>query len=142
MDCKEIQPVHPKGDQSWVFLEGMMLKLKLRYFGHLMGRVDSLENTLTPRSKTSLGFTPSARETVTQKQTAGSSHKGRGGQSAPSRTERVFPLCFAFQKQPPEFCQGKSSPITHACAPRLGLDKQGWKKHSHFESCLNQDWWR
>ena len=46
LDCKEIQPVHPKGDQSWVFLEGMMLKLKLQYFGHLMRRVDSLERTL------------------------------------------------------------------------------------------------
>ena len=45
LDCKEIQPVHTKGDQSWVFLEGMMLKLKLQYFGHLMRRVDSLEKT-------------------------------------------------------------------------------------------------
>ena len=46
LDCKEIQPVHPKGDQSWVFLEGLMLKLKLQYFGHLTQRVDSLEKTL------------------------------------------------------------------------------------------------
>ena len=46
LDCKEIQPVHSKGDQPWVFLEGMMLKLKLQYFGHLMQRVDSLEKTL------------------------------------------------------------------------------------------------
>ena len=46
MDCKEIQPVHSKGDQSWVFFEGPMLKLKLQYFGHLMRRVDSLEKTL------------------------------------------------------------------------------------------------
>ena len=46
LDCKEIQPVPSKGDQSWVFLEGMMLKLKLQYFGHLMRRVDSLEKTL------------------------------------------------------------------------------------------------
>ena len=46
LDCKEIQPVHPKGDQSWVFIEGLMLKLKLQYFGHLMRRVDSLEKTL------------------------------------------------------------------------------------------------
>ena len=45
-DCKEIQPVHPKGDQSWMLLEGLMLKLKLQYFGHLMRRVDSLEKTL------------------------------------------------------------------------------------------------
>ena len=43
LDCKEIQPVHSKGDQSWVFIEGRMLKLKLQYFGHLMRRVDSLE---------------------------------------------------------------------------------------------------
>jgi len=46
LDCKEIQPVHSKGDQSWVFLEGLMLKLKLQYFGHFMRRVDSLEKTL------------------------------------------------------------------------------------------------
>ena len=46
LDCKEIQPIHSKGDQSWVFFEGMMLKLKLQYFGHLMRRVDSLEKTL------------------------------------------------------------------------------------------------
>ena len=46
LDCKEIQPVHSKRDQFWVFLEGMMLKLKLQYFGHFMRRVDSLEKTL------------------------------------------------------------------------------------------------
>ena len=46
LDCKEIQPVHSKGDQPWVFLEGMMLKLKLQFFGHLMRKVDSLEKTL------------------------------------------------------------------------------------------------
>ena len=46
MDHKEIQPVHPKGDQSWVFTGRLMLKLKLQYFGHLMRRVDSLEKTL------------------------------------------------------------------------------------------------
>ena len=45
-DCKEIQPVHSEGDQPWISLEGMMLKLKLQYFGHLMRRVDSLEKTL------------------------------------------------------------------------------------------------
>ena len=45
MDCKEMQPVYSKGDQSWVFLEGLMLKLKLQYFGHLMRRVDPLEKT-------------------------------------------------------------------------------------------------
>ena len=43
---KEIQPVHSEGDQPWVSLEGMMLKLKLQYFGYLMRRVDSLEKTL------------------------------------------------------------------------------------------------
>ena len=46
LDCKEIQPVHSKGDQSWVFLEGLMLKLKLQSFGHLMQRADSFEKTL------------------------------------------------------------------------------------------------
>ena len=46
LDCKEIQPVHPKGDQSWVFIGGLMLTLKLQYFGHLMRRADSFEKTL------------------------------------------------------------------------------------------------
>ena len=46
LDCKEIQPVHSEGDQPWISLEGMMLKLKLQYFGHLMRSVDSLEKTL------------------------------------------------------------------------------------------------
>ena len=45
LDCREIEPVHSQGDQSWVFI-GLMLKLKLQYFGHLMWRVDSLEKTL------------------------------------------------------------------------------------------------
>ena len=45
LDCKEIQPVHFKGDQSWVFF-GRMLKLKLQYFGHLMRRADSFSKTL------------------------------------------------------------------------------------------------
>ena len=46
LDCKEIQLVHPKGDQSWCSLEGLMLKLRLQYFGHLMWRTDSFEKTL------------------------------------------------------------------------------------------------
>ena len=46
LDCKEIQPVHPKGDQSWVFVGRTDVKLKLQYFGHLMQRADSLEKTL------------------------------------------------------------------------------------------------
>ena len=46
LDCKKIQPVHPKWDQSWVFIGRTMLKLKLQYFCHLMQRADSLEKTL------------------------------------------------------------------------------------------------
>ena len=46
MDCKEIQPVHSEEISPGCSLEGMMLKLKLQYFGHLMRRVDSLEKTL------------------------------------------------------------------------------------------------
>ena len=46
LDCKEMQPVHPKGDQSWVFIRRTVLKLKLQYFGHLLRRVDSFEKTL------------------------------------------------------------------------------------------------
>ena len=46
LDCKEIQPVHPKEISPGCSLERMMLKLKLQYFGHLMQRVDSLGKTL------------------------------------------------------------------------------------------------
>ena len=46
LDSKEIQPVHSEEINPGISLEGMMLKLKLQYFGHLMRRVDSLENTL------------------------------------------------------------------------------------------------
>jgi len=46
LDCKEIHPVHPKGNLSEYSLEGLMLKLKLQHFGHLMQRTDSLEKTL------------------------------------------------------------------------------------------------
>ena len=46
LDCKEIQPVHPKGNQSWVFIGRTDVNLKLQYFGHLMQRADSSEETL------------------------------------------------------------------------------------------------
>ena len=46
LDCKEIQPVHSKEDQSWMFFGRSDAKAKLQYFGHLMRRVDSLEKTL------------------------------------------------------------------------------------------------
>ena len=46
LECKVIQPVSPKGDQSGCSLEGLMLKLKLQYFGHLMRRADSFEKSL------------------------------------------------------------------------------------------------
>ena len=46
LDCKEIQLVHLKEISPGYSLEGLMLKLKLQYFGHLMRRVDSLEKTL------------------------------------------------------------------------------------------------
>ena len=46
LDYKEIQLVHSKGVQPWGSFEGLMLKLKLQYFGHLMRRVDLLEKIL------------------------------------------------------------------------------------------------
>ena len=46
LDCKEIQPVHSNEISPGCSLEGMMLKLKLQYSGHLRQRVDSLEKTL------------------------------------------------------------------------------------------------
>ena len=46
LDCKEIQPVNPKGISPEYSLEGLMLTLKLQYFGHLMQRANSSEKTL------------------------------------------------------------------------------------------------
>ena len=46
LDCKEIQPVQPKGNQSWIVTGRTDAKLKLQYFGHVMQRADSLEKTL------------------------------------------------------------------------------------------------
>ena len=46
LDSKKVKPVNPKGNQSWIFIEGLMLKLKLQYLGHLMWSADSLEKTL------------------------------------------------------------------------------------------------
>ena len=46
LDCKEIQPVHSEGDQSWDFFGRNDVKAETQYFGHLMRRVDSLEKTM------------------------------------------------------------------------------------------------
>ena len=46
LDCKETQPVHPKGISPGCSLEGLMLKLKLQYFGHLIRRADLFEKPL------------------------------------------------------------------------------------------------
>ena len=46
LDCKEIQPVHSEGDQSWVFFGRNDAEAEPQYFGHLTRRVDSLEKTL------------------------------------------------------------------------------------------------
>ena len=46
LDFKEIQPVHPKGDQSWVLIGRTDVEAETPIFGHLMRRADSLEKTL------------------------------------------------------------------------------------------------
>ena len=46
LNCKEIQPVHPEGDQSWVFIGRTDVEAETPYFGHRMQRADSLEKTL------------------------------------------------------------------------------------------------
>ena len=46
LDCKEIQPVHPKGDQSWVFIGRTVAEAETPILGHLMQRADSLEKIL------------------------------------------------------------------------------------------------
>ena len=46
LDCREIQPVHPKGNQSWVFIGRTDVEAETPKFGHLMRRADSFEKTL------------------------------------------------------------------------------------------------
>ena len=46
LECKEIHPVHLKETSPGCSLEGLMLRLKLQYFGHIMRRVDSLDKTM------------------------------------------------------------------------------------------------
>ena len=46
LDCKEIQPVHPQGDKSWVFTGRTDVEAELQYFGHLMQTADSFEKTM------------------------------------------------------------------------------------------------
>ena len=45
LDYKEVQPVHSKGDQSWVFIGRTDAEAETTVFGHLMRRVDSVEKT-------------------------------------------------------------------------------------------------
>ena len=49
LDCKEIQPVHPKGNQSWIFIGRTDAETETPIFGHMMRRTDSLEKTLMVR---------------------------------------------------------------------------------------------
>ena len=51
LDCKEIKPVNPTGNKSCIFMEGLMMKLKLQYSGHLIWKADSVEKTLAGRRK-------------------------------------------------------------------------------------------
>ena len=46
LDCKEVQPVHPKGNQSWICIGRTDVEAETQYFGHLMRRTDSFEKTL------------------------------------------------------------------------------------------------
>ena len=46
LDCKEIQPVHSKGDQSWVFIGRIDVEAEAPVFGHLMRRADSLKTLM------------------------------------------------------------------------------------------------
>ena len=75
LDYKEIQSVHSEGDQPWDCLEGMMLKLKLQYFGHLIRRVDSLEKTLM------LGDWGQEEKGTTEDEMAGWHHRLDGHES-------------------------------------------------------------
>ena len=75
LDCKEIQAVHPKGDESWVFFGRNDANLKLQYFGHLMQRADSLEKTLM------LGGIKEEEKGTTEDEMAGWHHGLNGRES-------------------------------------------------------------
>ena len=68
MDNKEIKPVNPKGNHPEYSSEGLMLKLKLQYFGHLMQRANSLKKTLM------LGKTGQEEKGVAEDEMAGWHH--------------------------------------------------------------------
>ena len=72
LDCKEIQSVHPKGDQSWAFIGRTDAKAETPIFGHLMRRVDSLEKTLMP------GWIGAGGEGTTEDEMAGWHHRLNG----------------------------------------------------------------
>ena len=57
LDCKEIQPVRPKGNQSWIFIGRTDAEAEAPYFGYLMQRTDSLEKTLKDRRQEEKGMT-------------------------------------------------------------------------------------
>ena len=67
LDYKEIQPVHPKGISPGCSLEGLMLKLKVQYFGHLLRRADLLEKTLMLEKTLTLGKTEGRRRSGQQR---------------------------------------------------------------------------
>ena len=75
LDSKEIHPVHPKGDHSWVLIGRTELRLKLQYFGHLMRRADSFEKTLM------LGGIGGRRKGTTEDEMAGWHHQLDGCES-------------------------------------------------------------
>ena len=72
LDCKEIQPVHSEGDQPWISLEGLMLKLKLQYFGHLLektlmlGGIGGRRRRGRPRMRWLYGITDSMEVNLSQ----------------------------------------------------------------------------
>ena len=72
LDCKEIKPVNPEGISLENLPEELMLKLKLLYFGHLMQRADSLENTLM------LGKIEGKEKGMTEDETVGCHHRLNG----------------------------------------------------------------
>ena len=72
LDSREIQAVHPKGNHSEYSLEGLMLKLNLQYFGHLMQKTDSLEKTLM------LGKIEGGRRRMTEDEVVGWHHRHDG----------------------------------------------------------------